>query len=383
MRIKVLFIILLIVLLTYGKSFSQFNELTNDFSPINQSGKTHTSSFNKTWSSYSSSSLACDSSIFWAINGSGEIHKFILNGNIVVSGGIVDTNGAVVSLAVCNNLNGGPLSPTFYATNYTLSPIMYYNGSSGWTNVSTVYPNSLLNMGGNDYSLYLMSSLITLPCQLIKYDGSSFSLFYSYDSLYFSAADNAVDVDGNIWCFSSTNNPSSSTPICQYIDAISPSGILIKRYNFNFNTYNAYGCFLLDTVLYLGLGSNNPIYPNSLLPISFDNDSAYIGNPIAMPADGWLDLASCLTSLPLSVNKKEIPLEDFKVYPNPSTGELFLKVPAGTAQVQVVNSLGQILKTINAPVDSTLRLEIYRAGIYFIRLVSNKYLDSKKIVVLE
>ena len=70
---------------------------------------------------------------------------------------------------------------------------------------------------------------------------------------------------------------------------------------------------------------------------------------------------------------------DFRIYPNPTTGEVVLGLPsAGRIEVYAVS--GQRIRELEADSDEVV-LRLSRSGIYFVRFVSREGIAVKKLVV--
>ncbi|EAY23888.1 YHYH protein [Microscilla marina] len=74
---------------------------------------------------------------------------------------------------------------------------------------------------------------------------------------------------------------------------------------------------------------------------------------------------------------------NFKAYPNPSQGSIFIALPEHIAYtVSVVNLLGEtIIQTTTDASTSQITLRDLEAGIYFIKIASEKYKITKKFIV--
>ena len=81
---------------------------------------------------------------------------------------------------------------------------------------------------------------------------------------------------------------------------------------------------------------------------------------------------------PLGLN--QIEKIDFNIYPNPSKGIFHVKTK-GTAQLTIINAVGQIIKTQEINGEATINLADNGAGIYFIRLQSENSIGTKRIIV--
>lgn len=360
------------------QSFCQLDPTTNNISTL-------TTAFNNPFADNlqlkNITNISCDNNTFWAVNYSGLLEQFIITGSTAIPDGIIDSIIPGQSLAVCNNLDSGSLNPTFYTSLASNSSISYYNGGTNWITLSQLSPQLPINSGGNANYLYFQQNS-SLPECIVRYNGNSFSTVYTYDSLHFAVADIAVDDNGNIWCFTGDSLTSAHQDSSLYIDVISPLGQLIERYNFNFETNDAYGCFMLNNILYLGLGYANPVYPNTLLPISFSADSAFTGTPLSMLVDDWADLASCNTGSPLSI-KCMTEITDSKFYPNPANDMITIETSAKDKDIKifVYNIQGQILKQQQIKQTKTnIDISGFAKGIYFVKLTDNDNTTVTKII---
>lgn len=374
--------LILLIGFIHSKSICQINPESNEFFCKTELFKINNKQ-NDVLKSRSITTISCDSNLFWAINSQGLLEQFIINGTSIIPDGVIDSATPGIALAICNNLNGGSMSPTFYIVNVSDTSILYYEGDTNWAAVAQTSTIRIYNAGGNGNYLYFQTDGFNyLNGKIIKYDGHSFFTFYTYDSLYFTVADIAVDNNGNVWCFSGSTSTES-----QFIDVISPLGQLIKRYNFVFNTLSAYGCFLLNDTIFLGLGSYNPVYPNSLLPIFFTHDSAYSGTPLSMPINTWYDLASCKTGSPLSIKGNKITTtSELKLYPNPVDNMITLEIVGhlpGSYNylLSIYNIQGQLLQNQLIIQERTeLDIRILDAGVYILKLTNRDRTEVIRVV---
>ena len=86
----------------------------------------------------------------------------------------------------------------------------------------------------------------------------------------------------------------------------------------------------------------------------------------------------------LTTNTNEIAPSNensIKICPNPNNGNFNLQLSGTCAQVNIINSLGQIIKSINAENITNLNFDIANPGIYFLQITTNKETVTKKIIV--
>jgi hypothetical protein len=336
---------------------------------------------NKINNYHGESGIPCKPNTFWAISDSGNVLEFQLNGNTVVYKGIVvsSSNSPVKgsALAFGNNITGNLFNPTFYSSDIDF--IGYYFNGFSWVAMNESSSCPLYNATAIDNNLYYQFNGYSPYC-ITKYNGLNYSQIYSSDSLAFSVADLAVDNIGNIWTFTTD---SLSSLFTKYVMVLSSTGTVLKYYNFIFNTLNAYGCFLLNNILYIGLGSYNPIYPNTLLPLSFTSNSVFIGTPISMPATKFSDLASCEPGVPAAIFKADIKDLLFDITPDPVIDFLHFRYKSNDIKIEIniLNLEGHIIKTIsNKGKDLSIDLSNLSSGVYFFQLKTEKRIEIRKFV---
>ncbi len=92
---------------------------------------------------------------------------------------------------------------------------------------------------------------------------------------------------------------------------------------------------------------------------------------------GWHD-CDCN---PLSVD--EVKAEKVTIYPNPSTGEFFIKGLANVQTVSVINALGQEVLNVNNNTQTIIAVDLTnRRGVYFVKLTDKSGTTiTKRIIV--
>jgi hypothetical protein len=356
----------MIFLLSFTLSgFCQFNQATNSSMGLRGSGNAIVPSEIQDSPSFPDGAN-CTQNSFWAVGG-GQLVSFSLNDNTVTNNGnVMPFPGA--GIAYCNNLNGGSYTPTFYS-NSSYTKADYYNGS-GWTTCNTPPTGWVLNAGGYGNNLYYTShdSANFRELGIVKYTNAAFTRLYTLPdtSRAITVADLAVDVDGNVWFFTGV----SSTFMTDTLNFMSPSGIILKKYPFSFNTYNGYGLFMLNGILYIGLGPTNPIHANTLIPVTITNNTAVAGTPITMPAITFGDLASCVPGSPLAVGEHP-GVRNLRISPNPAKDQLHIEFPDkmnGHEIIRIFNSLGVLVYQQARSGDrETITISSFPTGIYYIQ----------------
>jgi hypothetical protein len=255
-----------------------------------------------------SQGILCNPNTFWG-KGGNLVNSYTITGSSIVMNSSIPTVPGY-GLAVCNNLDGGLYSPTFYTGQNSL---VHYDGSNWIVNQNFPICNNL-NSGGYGNFLYLLDNGSSKCIQ--RYINNTYTVIYNDTLLEFTVADIAVDQSGNGWIFQG-----QASPFTDFILVIDSLGQVIKQYPLSLNTINAYGCFLLNDILYLGFGGANPLFPNSLLPITFSNNSATVGTAIPFTFNNF-DLASCDPGNPLSLIELDAEDLELLVFPTITSGNL-------------------------------------------------------------
>ena len=370
---KALFTLFLSVIFCFysANTFSQRNPFTNGYEKMPVKKQVPEVSANNPMNYSLASGVPCAANSFWAIF-SGGIDLFTLNAGVVTKVGTTVITGSFdPNLAYCNNLNGGSFSPTFYSTQNYNQPV-YYNGSGVTPTTTSVSPDYLINCGGNgNYLYYIRYDPAFAQKGIARFDGSTVTTVYNIPaSVQTSVADLAVDTTGNVWFF--TGPKSDVTYVTDTLNVVSPTGQLIKKYPFPYNTDNAYGCFLLHGTLYVALGDSNHVHPHTLLPITITPSAAIAGTPITMPVTttGYSDMASCTTGAPLAVTEHK-PLTGITVYPNPVSDQLTIN--SNTSEpVEIILydiTAREILHKIFTN-SVTLKTDQLPKGVYLYRIIN-------------
>ncbi len=287
---------------------------------------------------------------FWTIDFEGNIRQWQINQG-AVSGGDTILTGGGTSLSY----SGTSLSPTFYSNNsdapYT--GFSYYQSGAGWINI----PGEAVNNQGG----YLQDQFYMVEggvIQLVNYwDGANFRTVDSlhvHGEFFASAQDIAVDTAGQAWVFTGAN-PATVDSLKVY----NPFG-KIRAYTIHFDQI-AFGSFFLNDTLYIGTTQD------SLYPVLINGATAYLGNPIYFPAQGFTDMASCQHT-EISSAIAEYPPTRIALFPNPTHGYVVLPPDIDRSSLAVFNAQGQLMPPIFD--DHRLDLNEYPPGMYFIRMGS-------------
>jgi hypothetical protein len=328
--------------------------------------------------------VPCGKNKFFGASAAGT-SEYVLEGNTVTYIGIAE-NTVNYNLAICNNLNGGAFNPTYYGAD---GGNVYYFDGVNWNNTNdSISGYDIVNPGGNGEYLYylLYPDHEVVSRGVAKYDTSGLHQILSMDtSRRINAADIVVDSIGNFYLFTG-DYTGDYVYITDTILYVSPTGQILKKYPFAMNTMNAYGAFMFDNIIYLGLGDQNPLYSNKLFPIIIGNDTAIAGQPIDMSTDLWvMDLASCgiyKNYTPSSIPDITIS-SGIELYPNPASNEVSISWNnSEPVNLRVFDMAGKLIVESNK-VNSgyILSTQNMADGLYLLQIISGNNISTKKLIV--
>jgi hypothetical protein len=298
---------------------------------------------------------------FWTVTTpTGSILEWQISGTTITFIDTLFVTSPVVGIAYCNLLNAGTIPTTIYGCETTT--VSWYNGSA-WV---TITPSQdYFNPGGCGRFLYFM---ISGSKQVDRYNGTAFTNILTLQNAQFTIADLAVDSGGNIWSMV------SMVSVGDTLAKIDSAGNIVKTYSISppIDEDNAYGCFLMDSTLYIGIGNANTTYPNTVIPIRIYADTAIEGSPIPFVNGNFVDMASCNNLLALGI-QSYIDENKISLSPNPATNELRIKnaeLRIGT--IEIYNVFGEKVYSEQQPTlskpETVINVSAFPTGVYFVRI---------------
>jgi hypothetical protein len=167
--------------------------------------------------------------------------------------------------------------------------------------------------------------------------------------------------------------------------AINNAGQIVHTFPVSFDSQNAYGSFMLNGRVYVGLGNLNPVSPNTLLPIAIVGSVAVTGTPIpfVMPGgESLFDLAGCEPGdLVTGINSNEEP-GAIRIFPNPSNGIFTIELSLASSY-EIYSSLGElVIKQDKEITNAEINFGEQEEGVYFLRLQTASGVCVKRLVVV-
>ncbi|MEZ4685098.1 MAG: T9SS type A sorting domain-containing protein [Bacteroidia bacterium] len=106
----------------------------------------------------------------------------------------------------------------------------------------------------------------------------------------------------------------------------------------------------------------------------------FIAGPYSFPVTGGIDgLVARIDPGPSGI---EINNREFRLYPNPTTGRLFVDVPVSCQRIVVLNSLGQVVQNHQVAGQNHVELELGEKGLYVVSFLLENKSFSRKVIVL-
>lgn len=311
--------------------------------------------------------VTCAANTFYGLTSTNEIVSLTINGSSVTNNGVISTSmNNINSLAVGNDLINGTSQHIFYSSNVDS---ITYNDGTIWNPV-LFDPVTYHNAGGAGSFVYYMSN--AFPSTISRFTGTALNTILIDSNLTFTVADIGVSNYGTIYYFSGTG---AST---QFMYEISSTGNLLNTYPLSLFSAAAYGCFVMNNTIYVGIGpSGSPA--NSIIPITISGMNATVGSPISMPAINFKDLASCIGEVTdvTSVNNSE----NIVVYPNPSSNIFHCEIPGtGLVEFNISDVSGRIFisKNFNSG-KNEIDLSHLANGVYFAKFIFKDEIIIKTI----
>ncbi|MDZ7740423.1 MAG: T9SS type A sorting domain-containing protein [Bacteroidota bacterium] len=73
-----------------------------------------------------------------------------------------------------------------------------------------------------------------------------------------------------------------------------------------------------------------------------------------------------------------------KIYPNPAREELYIESPFQTKSIQIMNTNGMIIRSIDNPNQQNIRIDCkeFKTGLLFLRIATESEISYKKVLIL-
>ena len=131
-----------------------------------------------------------------------------------------------------------------------------------------------------------------------------------------------------------------------------------------------------------GYGIIADYYGNIYLTGYFKSDSVSFDS-ITLSLNGIANvyIAKLKTNIPSGIENIFTDSDSFVVYPSPTSSDFTIIVPASARQIQISNSLGQIIQQVIVDRQENFSFTLRKSGLYFIQVMTDKKTVTKKIIV--
>lgn len=315
-------------------------------------------------------------------------------GNVYASGALIGAQGSdLVIIGADTLVNTDPTTSTsdIFVVKYSPSGnLLWAEGFGGVTddqvNAMCVSPNNQLNITGNFDSPELSFGNNALNNPLGAYYTFVARLDSAGSPLWATSAalDNALGITSD-----AANNLFVSGDYYDTVVVIGADTLHNSSYeNMFVLKYDAAGN--IDWAL-TAPGSNDSLSGvyianddngNSYITVNFDNAPVQLGGTTLNP-QGGLDVAVAkLDNTGVATGIQQPPANNIRVFPNPSTGEVYFTGLTPGSQIEIYNLLGEKIYT-GVSQDETQQLNLNAArGMYIYRVVGNNTpAQSGKIII--
>lgn len=167
-----------------------------------------------------------------------------------------------------------------------------------------------------------------------------------------------------------------------YQDTLNPGAVKIVVYNgdtsishINYPYVSAVIASNGDTIgkgtveFFAHMGGSSLTYTDSLVPATFPSN--FVGTVILTYADMTGGDTSCVLSFPCAINGvKEITDKKLSLSPNPASESVWVDIPIGEKEVELLDATGRIIKSIRVKENETsinINLNDVSEGTYLLR----------------
>jgi len=329
----------------------------------------------------------------WAISAGGASNDYSdgintdTTGNILVTGKFASHYITFDSTSFTNS-NFGPNLYDIFVVKFDTS------GNLLWANIE----GGTSSEGGNDIctdsfgNVYVTgsfgsSTLVFGSTTLINSSGLSNFFIFKYGA------------SGNrIWAKSSGSSCSGTSIKIDTSQNILVTGFFYTSINFGSVTLNSMGNNDIFVVKYNSVGnvlwaksggsSNDDLshgistFTSGIIYIIGDFVNATTFDGVSLTGAGGYDMfiAKLVESNNTGISEK-IRENTISLYPNPSSSKFTIQVPPTTRNIQISNSLGQIIEKRVVSNQTELSFEIKETGIYFVQIITDKEIITRKVII--
>ncbi|MGA2823233.1 MAG: T9SS type A sorting domain-containing protein [Bacteroidales bacterium] len=183
-----------------------------------------------------------------------------------------------------------------------------------------------------------------------------------------------IDGSNNMWNSGWIDGPTSFGGY-----SLSHWGVFIAKLDLDGNFQGVIGGIGLESSYQSVLDADGNLFIAGLAAgdtISFD------GNTIININDtSGVDFVLKYCTQELGIESISISDNQVSIFPNPTKGNFTITFPTTTRQIQILNSLGQVLQIKFVDNEKSIDFELTDNGIYLVRIMTNRQTINKKLIV--
>lgn len=293
----------------------------------------------------------------------------------------VDWNCKLMVLKSLDNANRGFYTWFADAIYYAVdNGARVINMSLGGSSISTTLENAI--------KYALAKNVVIVVCMM---NTNSSTLYYpaAYDGVIAVGSTNPDDTRSSPFFWGAT----SGSNYGGHISVVAPGNYMYGLNHTSSTKFDSYwGGTSQATPLVAGLASlllaqDTSRTPAQVKAIIENTAEDEVGKP-SEDTPGWdqyygygrINAFAALSTV-ITTNTHQIKKETLKVFPNPTNLKFTVEFPKSAKQVQITNSLGQIVLIRAIEGETSQDFELAEAGIYFVQITTNRQTITKKIIV--
>ena len=261
-----------------------------------------------------------------------------------------------------------------------------------FSNRGPVY-NLVTDISGNIYYSAALDSVLYVDGDTLKYANGNFYyckytpngnlVWLKQAGNFFSNNDGdeaptslVIDNSNNLWSSGWIDGPATFGGY-----SLKHEGLFIAKLDLDGNFKGAIGSIGIDDNYPSALDTDGNLYVGGAGggdTVSFDGDTK-INIHDTLGVEFVLKFCSSEMGDQQLLNNDE----QVSVYPDPTTGKFTVTFPGTTKQIQISNSLGQVLQTKCFENEMKMVFELTTSGIYFIKIKTDTQIMTEKLIVSE
>ncbi len=275
---------------------------------------------------------------------------------------------------ICANTSPGTLTATGNGGSGSYTYLWYKNGTNTGVTTQTYAPGNLTSTS----TFYC--AVTSGSCGTVNTSTITITVNPTY-----SFTENHTICHGDVYNWHGTNYSTGGTYTANYTtihscDSIYTLHLTVNTVDASVTVYNNMITANATGATYQWVDCNNAYAPMSGYT-SQSFSATYDGNyAVIVTIGSCSDTSVCVPILTVGIPSSQE--EQISIYPNPVSEELTIEISGNkeTKEFEIINSIGQIVFVGNMVEKTTVKMDSYATGIYFVKLQSGGNITYKKII---